>query len=166
MLSINCGGLAFNIVPKLFWETSYCHWTKGPLHFFLSSLLSAFRSLMFSTKIPFESTSLLCVHRQMLNRDWKGSNYTAIGINHTRDPLTIHFISRIDVCQTTTYKYSWFSIVLMSYNLVKPSKIMSRKELGENLQNNNESFSVLLVHIIRLNTLKMKPLGIQKTQKN
>lgn len=160
MLSINCGVLAFNIVPKLFWETSYCHWTKGPLHFFLSSLLSAFRSLMFSTKIPFESTSLLCVHRQMLNRDWKGSNYTAIGINHTRDPLTIHFISRIDVCQTTTYKYSWFSIVLMSYNLVKPSKIMSRKELGENLQNNSESFSVLLVHIIRLNTLKMKPLGI------
>ena len=42
-------------------------------------------------------------------------------------------------------------VVLVSYNLAK-AKIMPRGELRENLQNDSETVSVHLAHLISLNT--------------
>lgn len=76
-----------------------------------------------------------------------------------------HLIGRTDVSHISAYKCSWFCRVLMPYNLAKPSKNYAKGEANRySLKQWGKTFSVFSVHIIKLNLLKIKFLGIGKSQ--
>lgn len=96
------------------------------------------------------STSLVC---PQASGTVAGQGTRAQPSVHT--PLRTHspqLTGRIHVCHINSYRCSCVGIVLCLIIWLSPLIIMPREELRKKLQNNSETFSVCLAHIIRLNT--------------